>query len=137
VLAYPPALHRVHADPGSVSAALIDPRGDYLAYLNVTPKQGQERLATWPEFRLERLRDESARSVHEDARALDLPFRGGTGSCVIDDYVTRVKHHHYREIACFVQGSRSGDVVVAAAPPSQWSRFGALLERAVASFRIR
>jgi len=136
VLWYPPSLHPVHGDAGSVSAALRDRNGNYLAYLNSTPKQGDERLSTWPDFRLGILREEQT-SVHEIARAYGLSFRGGMGSCVIDDYVTRVKHHHFREIACFVLAHGAGSVVVAAAPSSDWGRVGARLERAVAAYEVK
>ena len=115
---------------------MVDKSGIYLAYLNVTPKQGAERLDTWPSFRAEHLREESALSVHEDAHALSLSFRGGTGSCVIEDYVTRAKNHHDHEIACFVQGSRSASVLVAAAPSYAWGKYAAQLERAISAFRV-
>jgi hypothetical protein len=56
---------------------------------------------------------------------------------VLDDYVTRIGHHHYRELACFVVGSRGGAaVVVAAATIADWGHFEPQLRRAVASFAI-
>ena len=48
--------------------------------------------------------------MHEVAEASGLPFHGGTGSCVIDEYVTALAGHHYREIACFVQGRTAASV---------------------------
>ena len=65
-----------------------------------------------------------------------LPFRGGRGSCVIDDYVTRVRGHHFREIACFVQGANASSVVVVAAPIALWSRNGPWLERVIAAYEV-
>lgn len=138
VLWYPPALHPVHSDAGSVSAGELDRNGNDLAYLNATPKQGDERLSTWPAFRLARLREEQGPSVYEDAHATGLSFRGGKGSCVIDHYVTRVKHHQFREIACFVTSHAGrGSVVLAAAPPSEWARVGPQLQRAVAAYDVK
>jgi hypothetical protein len=136
VLWYPPSLQPVHADVSSVSAALRDRQGNYLAYLNSSPRQGGEQLSTWPDFRLETLRQKNS-SVHEVARAFELSFRGGTGSCVIDDYVTRIKNHHFHEIACLVLGRGTAGVVVATAPPSEWGRVGAQLERAISAYEVR
>jgi hypothetical protein len=70
------------------------------------------------------------------ARAFGLAFRGGTGSCVIDDYVTQVKSHHFHEIACLVLGQGTGGVVVATAPPSEWERVGPQLERAISAYEV-
>jgi hypothetical protein len=47
VMAYPPAAHPIKADPGAVAAAALTPAGDFVAYLNATPKQGDESLANW------------------------------------------------------------------------------------------
>jgi hypothetical protein len=135
ILSYPPSLTVIRHDILSLSVAKRDSRGNYIAYLNATPQQG-ERLATWPDFRLARLRGSTASSVREEARAVDLPFRGGDGSCVMDVYVTRAKSNHYREIACFVQGRRTGSVLVAAAPASGWDRVAAQLQRAVSAYRV-
>ena len=134
VLSYPPAFRPIHGDSGSVSVAEKDRSGTILAYLNATSREGGEHLATWPQFRIKHDRDESY-SVHEDAHAVGLVFLGGKGSCVIDDYVTRVKNNHYREIACFVLGRTADSVVVAAALESEWTRVAALLERAVAAYK--
>ena len=73
----------------------------------------------------------------EDAHAFGLRFRGGQGACVIDDYVTHVKSHHYREIACFAQGRSSAGVIIAAALAGDWTRFGPVLERAVDAWQVR
>ena len=136
VLSYPPSLHRVPSDAVSVSAAKTDSTGLYAVYLNATPKQGAEELDTWPAFRVEHLRDESATIVHEHTHAI-VAFHGGTGSCVIDDYVTRFKAHHFDEIACLVVGRTQTSVVVAAALQSQWAEARAVLEQAVSAYQVR
>jgi hypothetical protein len=137
VLSIPPQLHTAQADANAVSADQKDSHGHFLAYVNATPKQGSESLTNWPSFRAEHLRDESAVSVKSIATAKDVPFRGGRGSCLMDVYVTKVKHNAYREIACYVQGRTGGSVIIAAAPPSQWAKVGPVLERVVAAYRAR
>jgi hypothetical protein len=135
VLSYPPDLHVTKGDPGSFSVALVN-RGSYVAYLNATPQQGDEQLSGWARFRVGHLLDDDASSVHEDASVGSRPFLGGRGSCVIDDYVTKVGLHRFHEIACIVSGTRHESVVIAAAPPSDWVRLGPTLERAVASYEV-
>jgi len=135
-LSYPSEFHPVKGDLGTVSVAVIE-HGSYLAYLNATPQEGDERLIGWARFRVSHLLDDDAISVHEDASVEDRLFPGGHGSCVIDDYVTKVGRHHFREIACIVGGERHVSVVIAAAPPSDWARFGETFERAIASFDVR
>ncbi len=137
VLYYPPALHPIPGDTDAISVASRGPAGTYLLYLNATPRQGAESLRHWAAFRLHLLREDDASSVHLDAAATGLAFRGGTGSCVIDDYVSRIGAHHYREIACLVQGQAGASVVVGAAPASQWAQARPVLERAVAAYRVR
>jgi len=61
----------------------------------------------------------------------------GAGSCVIDDYVTKIGHHPFHEIACLVEGAKAGSVVVAAAPSSAGNRVNATLERVVSSYLVR
>ena len=85
---YPPSMKPVSDDPYSVSAAIAGPRGSDLLYLNAGPKTGDETLNNWPSFRISHIRVDHNRWVREDAKAFDVPFRGGQGSCVIDDYVT-------------------------------------------------
>jgi hypothetical protein len=135
VLSVPPSFTPVAGDPRSVSAAVQSRTGKVRAYLNVTPQEGEEHLKGFAAFRVQRLGDEDT-AVHERAAAEGLPFTGGRGSCVIDSYVTRVGGSHYREIACFVVGSRGGSVVVAAAASGDWKRFQPILERAVAAFAV-
>jgi hypothetical protein len=134
---YPPSMKKISGDPYSVSAALIDRNGADVLYLNAGPKTGDEKLSTWPSFRLDHIRAEQNRWVHEDAHAFGVPFRGGHGSCVLDDYVTRVHANHYREIACFVQGRTAASVIVAAALAKAWPRYGQQLERAVEAWQVR
>ena len=137
VLSYPPSLRRVAGDKDAVSAARLSPGGTYQLYLNATPRQGAERLRQWAAFRLSLLRSDDAASAHEVAAAEGVKFRGGTGSCVIDNYVTRIGGHHYEEIACLVQGQAGASVIVAAAPTAAWVRARPLLLRAVAAYLVR
>jgi len=137
VLWFPPTLNPIHSDKQSVSAARVDRNGGDLAYLNATPQQGDEQLATWPAFRIETLLGETAAVATREGQALGLTFRGGgKGSCVIDTYVTRIKQHVYREIACFVRAHGAGTVVVAAAPITVWARYGPVLERAISAYEV-
>ena len=137
VLSYPPSLRPLMGDRGSVSAASVGRDGNFLVYVNATPQEGDERLAGWAESRLGHLRGDDASSVHEESEAEGLAFRSGRGSCVIDDYVTKVGHHPFHEIACLVEGAKGGSVVVAAAPSSAGNRVNATLERAVSSYVVR
>jgi hypothetical protein len=137
VLSYPPSLRPLAGDKDAVSAAQRGPGGRFQLYLNATPRQGTETLAHWAAFRLGLLRDDDAATAHQDASAQGVKFRGGTGSCVIDDYITRIDGHHFQEIACLVQGRTSASVVVAAAPAAQWPRARPLLLRAVDAYVAR
>jgi hypothetical protein len=136
-LSYPPSLRPIAGDADAVSVARLDTTGHYLLYLNATPRQGNENLPHWAAFRLRLLRSDEASSVHQDGAATGVRFRGGTGSCVNDDYVTKIGTHHYEEIACLVYGKRGGSVVVAAAPAAQWRHARSLLDRAVAAYQVR
>ena len=137
VLSYPPSLHQLAGDTDAVSAARLSLGGAFQLYLNATPRQGSERLQGWAAFRLRLLRSDDAASARQDAAAEGVKFRGGTGSCLIDDYVTRIGGHHYQEIACLVQGHTSASVIVAAAPAARWARARPLLLRAVAAYLVR
>ncbi len=137
VLAYPPSLHRVISDADAVSAARLGPGGAYQLYLNATPRQGAESLARWAAFRLRLLRSDDAASAHQLAAAGGIRFRGGTGSCVIDTYITKIGGHHFTEVACLVQGRTSASVIVAAAATSRWAQALPLLLRAVAAYQVR
>ena len=131
-LAYPPGWRSIHADPGTVSAALLGPHGRIRGYLNATPRQGEETLSDWAHFRTAHNRDEGDLAVVTDAAARGLRFRTGSGSCVMDHYGT--VSAHYREIACLVRGSHASTVVVGAALPGDWARLAPQIERAISSF---
>jgi len=136
-VAFPPSFTPIISDPGSVSAAVRSSTGAYRAYLNVTPRQGRERLRGFASFRVHRLGEEHDESVHQETATEGLAFDAGRASCVLDHYATRVGHHHYREIACVVTGRRGGAVVVvAAATTAEWDHFRPLLRRAVASLTV-
>jgi hypothetical protein len=137
VLSYPPSLRPLAGDAGTVSAAQLSPHGTIGLYLNATPRQGAERLRNFAAFRLNLLRSDHAASAHQDAAAQGVQFRGGTGSCVIDDYITQAGAHHYEEIACLVQGRTSATVIVAAAPAARWAQARPRLFRAVAAYLVR
>ena len=137
VLSYPPSLRPAGSDADAVSAAQVSPSGAFQLYLNATPRQGDEQLRGWAAFRLALLTADDAASARELAAAQSVTFRGGTGSCVIDQYVTRTGAHRYQEIACLVQGRASASVIVAAAPAATWAQASPLLFRAVAAYQVR
>jgi hypothetical protein len=137
VLSYPPALRPIAGDTDAVSAARLGPGGAFQLYLNATPRQGAERLHDWATFRLTLLRSDDAVSAHEISAAQGVKFRDGTGSCLIDGYVTRIGGHHYDEIACLVQGQTSASVIIAAAPAAEWAHARPLLLQAVAAYLVR
>jgi hypothetical protein len=137
VLSYPPSLRPVSSDADAVSAAQVSPGGAFRLYLNATPRQGDEQPGGWAELRLRLLTADDAASARELAAAQGVTFRGGTGSCVIDTYVTRIGAHRYQEIACLVQGRASASVIVAAAPAATWAQASPLLLRAVAAYQVR
>jgi hypothetical protein len=136
-LFYPPTMHRVTGDSDAVSAARLGPDGQYLLYLNATPRQGDESLRNWASYRLRVLRSDDASRASLDAAAANQPFRGGTGSCVIDHYVTRVAAHRYTELACLVQGRTGASVIVAAALTALWPSARAVLTQAVSAYTVR
>lgn len=135
VLYYPSNLQRIRSDVGAITAVQKNSHGLFPIYLNATPRQGNERLATWPAFRLRVNTEEGARGAHNDGAVTNVPFLGGTGSCVIDDYFSRVGAHHYKEIACYTEGPHGGSVVIAATFASLWAKERALLEQAIAAYR--
>jgi hypothetical protein len=136
VLSYPQSLHALAGDQGTVSEGLTAKSGTALVYLNVTPKQSDETLRNWPEFRVNHLLDDDASAARMTGQATDLKFRGGLGSCVLDGYTTKVGANHYREIACFVRGARGSSVLVAATPAGDWGTYAGLLERAVTAYAV-
>ena len=133
-LSSPPGFRVVEGDPGTLSVALRNSVGTYLGYLNVTPHQGSETLRDWAAFRLSHLLDDDAVSVHEDAMVAARPTTTGAKSCVTDDYVTTVGHHHFHEVACDVMNGSVNSVVVAATPSGDPAHVWTQLERAVAAY---
>jgi hypothetical protein len=133
VLFHPPGWRQTRGDKGTVSFSLRDRRGLYRGYLNVTPRQGAERLAGWADFRTNRNRAEGDLRVRERAAAEGLQFAGASGSCVIDDYLSRVGSNPYTELACITSGRRYTNVFVGAALSREWARLGPLIERAASA----
>jgi len=106
-----------------------------LVYLNVTPKQGDETLGNWTDFRLEHLREDGQSAVHLDGVSPALHFRGGPGRCVIDNYTTKIHNNSYDEIACIVHGAHATSVLVAATSAAAWQAQRGLLEKVVSSYQ--
>jgi hypothetical protein len=136
VLSYPPSLAVIQSDSTSVSVAKKDTSGTIHVYLNSTPQQGGETLSNWTEYRISHNKLVSDK-VRKHAAAVGLHLLRAKGSCVIDDYFSRVHVHHYREIACLVQGRTKTSVIVAAALDSEWAQARPLLERAVSAYQAR
>lgn len=136
VLPYPPSWRRVHGDPGTASAVLLDRGHRVVGYLNVTPRQGAETPRNWTRFRPTHNGEEGDTSVRTLATATGLKFRTGQGSCVEDSYKTTTGAR-YVELACLVQGDRTSSVVVGASPPAQWPRVSPVLERSISALSVR
>jgi hypothetical protein len=134
-LAYPPSFRPARSDPGSLTVAAGNAPHVYDGYLNVTPRQGAEQLHGFAAFRLDRLGDEDT-TVHEIAAAEKVAFVGAVGSCVNDDYRTRIGDNHYEEVACLVAGRRSEFVIVASARFGEWDRFVPALRTALEAFKV-
>ena len=117
--------------------ALLNSVGTYLGYLNVTPHQGDETLQDWAAFRLSHLLDDDAVSVHEDAMVNPLRMATEVRSCVADDYVTTIGHHHFHEVACDVMSGSVSSVVVAATPSGDPAHVWTELESAAAATPAR
>jgi len=132
-LFYPSGWRAIPGDRGTVSVAQRDRRGLYRAYLNLTPREGVESPRGWAAFRTQRNRDEGDRHVGLVAAAEGLQFAGARGSCVIDDYLSRVGANPYRELACIVAGPRHTDVFVGATLRADWNRLGPVVERAASA----
>jgi hypothetical protein len=132
-LAYPSTWTAIGGDRGSVSAALRDRHGGFLGYLNLTPRQGDERQANWASFRLMHNRAEGDGHVRLLASAYGLGFSSGRGACVKDSYDT-VTGKSFVEIACLV-GGRRPSVIVGASPPSAWLAQASTIELAISSVR--
>ena len=136
-LSYPSNWKPIPGDRGTVTAALRDSRGLYRGYLNVTPRQGAEQLAGWAAFRTKRNAQEGDRRTRVVAAAENLRVGGVRGSCVVDDYLSRVGSHPYRELACIFTGSRYTNVFVGATLVPDWPTLGRVVERAASAFTER
>jgi hypothetical protein len=133
-LFYPADWKQIPGDEGTVTRSLRDTGGLYLGYLNATPRQGTEALHGWAGFRTGHNREEGDQQLRQIAAAEGLRFRDATGSCVVDDYLSRVGGNAYREIACLVSGHRNTDVFIGAALKRDWPALCATLERAASAF---
>jgi hypothetical protein len=132
-LAYPRSWRPYPGDPGTATAALLGDGGRIRGYLNITPRQGPEALATWASFRIAHNAEEGDREVRREGAAGDLAFRRGKGSCVRDSYTTTTGAR-YVELACLVAGAQASTVIVAAALRSAWRSLAPELERAISAF---
>jgi hypothetical protein len=130
-LAYPPGWRSLRGDSGTVSAALLDASGRFLAYLNITPRQANERQVTWGSFRVMHNRAEGDRAVRLLAVEHGVRFRSGSGACVQDSYTTSVGTR-YVELACLIGGAHPA-VVVGAAPPQRWAPESQTISRAISA----
>jgi hypothetical protein len=130
---YPSGWKPARGDAGTGTAVLEGPHGRLLGYLNVTPRQGDESLSNWAQFRAAHNAREGDREVKREASAQNVRFRTGTGSCVRDRYVTS-SGASYIELACLVKGSTTTSVIVAATPPGDWAKLSAQLYRALSAF---
>ena len=131
-LFYPPGWRLTRGDGGSATAVLLGSGGRTEGYLNLTPRQSNESLRDWTSFRVRHNIEEGERDVRSEAAAPHVAVAGGRGACVRDSYTT-VTNARYVEIACLVQGRRADSVIVAAAPPGDWSTASRSLTRAVSS----
>jgi hypothetical protein len=135
VLSVPPDASPAESDVGSVSAAITSSTGELRLYLNATPGEGSETLENWSTFRLDHLAEENSSSPTRITDRTSMAFRGGTGSCVEDSYVTHVGNNRYREIACLIGGSKGTSVLIVAAPADSWQLYRPVLEQAVNAYR--
>jgi len=134
VLTYPRGWRIVPGDRGTATAALRDGQGGFLGYLNLTPRQGEEKQANWASFRPRHNAEEGERAVTLQASANGLRFRGGQGACVQDAYTT-VAGTRYTEIACLVGGGRAESVIVGAAPSRDWAAQSPAIEQAISALQ--
>jgi len=132
----PPGWRSVQSDALTVSAA-IGPYPTFSGYLNLTPRQGAERLHGWARFRLDHHRAEDGHPARGLAAQEHLHFRSARGSCLLDDYTPRAGQFQYREIACLLAGHRGSVVLIAAAPLAQWAKRAPVLQQAVSAVIVR
>jgi hypothetical protein len=131
-MAYPLGWHTVAGDPHTATAAVLDTHGQYLGYLNLTPRQGPEAQASWASFRPRHNVAEGEKDVTVMDSATGLRFRSGHGSCVRDAYTTST-NTRYVEIACLVDGRRASSVIVGAALSRRWAQERSVIERAISA----
>jgi hypothetical protein len=131
-MVYPPGWRVLAGDPHTATTALLDTRGHYLGYLNLTPRQGQEAQASWASFRPRHNVAEGEKDVTVMDSATGLRFRSGHGSCVRDAY-TSSTNTRYVEIACLVDGRRGSSVIVGAALSRRWAEERPVIERAISA----
>lgn len=136
-LAYPAGWAAVSGDRGTVGFALRGRGGRYLGYLNLTPRQGEERLAGWAAFRTSHNAEDGDADVRELSANEHVAFDGARGSCVVDQYTTRVGSNRYRELACIVASRHNTVVFVGAALVSDWTSLGPLVREAAARLVVR
>jgi hypothetical protein len=132
-MAYPPGWHTVAGDAGTATVGLQDADHNFLGYLNLTPRQGDETLRGWASFRVEHNLGEGDRDIRTLAAARGLRFRTGRGTCIRDAYVTATGGQ-FIELACLVAGQNATSVIIGAAPPREWARMSAVIERAISAF---
>lgn len=131
-LAYPSTWEAIPGDKGTVSFATRG-RGLYLGYLNVTPRQGAEQLAGWAAFRAARNAGDGDKHVRIVNSAENVAFTNARGSCVTDEYLSKVGANAYRELACIVAGRHSTSVFVGAALAGEWSKLGPIVKHSAAT----
>ncbi len=132
-LAYPSSWKAIPGDKGTVSFAIRDRRGLYLGYLNLTPRQGAEQLAGWAAFRTRRNAEDGDAQVRIVSSREGVMFSNARGSCIVDDYLSRVGRHPYRELACIVSGRHRISVFVGAALVPDWPALGPLIGHSAAT----
>ena len=135
-LSVPPRFRAVPGDPGTATFAFVGSGGTSLGYLNVTPMEGDERLAGWAGFRLAHLRDDGTISARKDGAVESVRTGQSLRSCITDDYVTEIAHHHFQEVACLVMSTSEVGVVVATTPSGDPAHVWRELERAVAAYPL-
>jgi hypothetical protein len=98
--------------------------------------EGDERLAGWAGFRLAHLRDDGTISAKKDGAVESVRTGQSLRSCITDDYVTEIAHHHFQEVACLVMSTSEVGVVVATTPSGDPAHVWRDLERAVAAYPL-
>jgi hypothetical protein len=133
VLPYPRGWTQQHGDAGTGTVVLRTRQGEYLGFLNLTPRQGGETMQNWDRFRVAHNANEGDRHVVLLASAGRLRFRQGRGACIRDAYTTG-SGAKFIELACLIRGPHATSVVVGAAPPEAWAQSAPRLEQAISAF---